>query len=70
MMVVEKGINITERIINLAHDLGLDVVAEGVEIEEQLSILKELNWDIIQGYIYGRPLSETDTYAYLDKHKV
>lgn len=47
MMIEEKGRKITERIINLAHDMGLKVVAEGVEVHEQLTILKNLSCDII-----------------------
>lgn len=67
MMVEEKGIKIIDRIIKLAHDMGLKVVAEGVEVHEQLSILKNLSCDIIQGYIFGKPLPESDAYKYLDE---
>lgn len=43
-------------ILSLAHALGLKVVAEGVETEEQLEILRAKECDIIQGYLMGRPL--------------
>lgn len=46
---------ITRNIIELAKDLRMDVVAEGVENIEQLNCLKELNCPKIQGYIYGKP---------------
>ncbi|WP_160064184.1 sensor domain-containing protein [Psychromonas sp. L1A2] len=42
--------------IAIAHSLGLDVVAEGVEITEQLTILKELNCDYVQGYYFSKPM--------------
>ena len=42
--------------IAIAHNLGLDVVAEGVEITEQLTILKELNCDYVQGYYFSKPM--------------
>jgi diguanylate cyclase (GGDEF)-like protein len=46
--------------IELAHRLGLDVVAEGVEDERTWAALQELTADRIQGYVYGRPVSAAD----------
>lgn len=60
IMTNEKGRKITENIINIAHDMDLNVVAEGVEEKEQLLTLKEIKCDIIQGYIFGKPLSDSD----------
>ena len=42
--------------INLAHNLGLEVVAEGVETEIQLQQLKQLHCDKVQGYLFTSPL--------------
>ena len=47
---------IAESIIQLAHRLNLEVIAEGVETEEQLRALVSKNCDIIQGYIFSKPL--------------
>jgi len=47
---------ITTAIIAMAHSLNLDVVAEGVETEEQLRFLKRHGCDRVQGYLTGRPL--------------
>ncbi|NMH59468.1 EAL domain-containing protein [Alteromonas ponticola] len=44
-------------IINIAHNLGLKVVAEGVEQEKQLSILRRYECEMIQGYLYSKPLN-------------
>ena len=51
-----KDCYVAETIIQLAHKLHVEVVAEGVETTDQLSILKANNCDIIQGYIFSRPL--------------
>ncbi len=51
-----KNIGLAKTIITMGHGLGLEVIAEGVEKAEQLSILRELGCDIIQGYYYSRPL--------------
>jgi EAL domain-containing protein (putative c-di-GMP-specific phosphodiesterase class I) len=41
--------------IDLGHNLGLEVVAEGVESEDALTRLTELGCDTVQGYFLGRP---------------
>ncbi|MGZ4163569.1 MAG: EAL domain-containing protein, partial [Tumebacillaceae bacterium] len=48
---------IVSAIINLAHNLKLNVVAEGVETEEQLAFLIELGCDEVQGYLFSPPVS-------------
>lgn len=50
---------IVRSVINLAHDLSLRVVAEGVETEEQYQFLKNLGCDFIQGYYFSKPLDES-----------
>ncbi|NMT62618.1 putative bifunctional diguanylate cyclase/phosphodiesterase [Marinobacter orientalis] len=47
---------ITRAVINLAHNLGIQVVAEGVETREQLNFLKDHRCDLIQGYLISRPI--------------
>ncbi|HHH39200.1 MAG TPA: EAL domain-containing protein, partial [Sedimenticola sp.] len=47
---------ITAAIIVLAHKLHLQVVAEGVETEEQLLFLQQNQCDLLQGYLFSRPL--------------
>ena len=42
-------------LVGVAHSLDIMVVAEGVETEEQYSLLQELNLDAVQGYLIGRP---------------
>ena len=47
---------IVGRSIELAHDLGMKVVAECIETEEQARLLTELGCDFGQGYLYSRPV--------------
>ncbi len=48
--------SIVAMIVSLAHTLGLKVIAEGVEDDDQLRLLRELGCDQIQGYLVGRPV--------------
>jgi predicted signal transduction protein with EAL and GGDEF domain len=51
--------------IALAHKLGKEVIAEGVETEGQLSFLKDQQCDIIQGYFFSRPLPAAELAKFL-----
>jgi EAL domain-containing protein (putative c-di-GMP-specific phosphodiesterase class I) len=46
---------IVRTVINMAHDLGLRSVAEGIETPEQCAALVDLQCDELQGYLFGRP---------------
>ncbi|GAB3277255.1 putative bifunctional diguanylate cyclase/phosphodiesterase [Kineosporia babensis] len=51
--------------IDMAHRLGLNVVAEGVETEDELARLQTENCDLIQGYLISRPLPAADLHTWL-----
>lgn len=55
--------------INLCHKLKKSVVAEGVETAEQLSLLKELKIDEVQGYLYSKPIEEHQFRNFLRDNK-
>ncbi|BCN92779.1 hypothetical protein THMIRHAM_05640 [Thiomicrorhabdus immobilis] len=53
----KRQFSIAKSIINLAHDLDLVVVAEGIETEEQRKVLFDLGCDIGQGYLFSKPVA-------------
>lgn len=62
---LEKQYRVVDMIINLSHALGLKVVAEGAEEQEQVNTLLSLGCDYIQGYFYSKPLPHDQFEAYL-----
>ena len=54
----EADMAVVDGMIVLAHNLGMKVVAEGVEVQEQYDFLAEHNCDLVQGYLINKPLSE------------
>ena len=58
---------IAEVVVMLARSMGLDVVAEGVETKAELSILRDMGSDFVQGYFYFRPLDKEAVVAALSK---
>jgi diguanylate cyclase (GGDEF)-like protein/PAS domain S-box-containing protein len=63
----KESVEIVKAIINLGVNLGMDVVAEGVETERQLNQLKALDCQQAQGYWFSRPMSSmTSTHFLID----
>ena len=54
--------------IAMGHGLNLTVVAEGVETNEQLTILNELNCDFVQGYYFSKPIPAKDFILYSNQY--
>ncbi|NHM30949.1 EAL domain-containing protein [Bacillus sp. C11] len=61
---------IAETIYQLAHQMKLKVVAEGVETREQLIVLSKFKYDQIQGYLFSKPLPILEFESILDKGKI
>lgn len=56
----EADKNLVHAAIAMAHSLGLTVIAEGVENEEQLLILEELKCDYVQGFLFSKPIRQSE----------
>jgi len=68
---VDKGnASIVSAIISLGHDLGMVVIAEGVEEEKQLSFLEAHQCDEVQGYIFSRPVPADEMEVLLKKGRI
>lgn len=56
MLENEKSYKLVETIISIARTMEMNVVAEGIETEEQQAVLTRLGCDYLQGYLFSRPL--------------
>ena len=66
--VSTQDANLVKAILSLSENLNLDTVAEGVESFEQLDILSSMGCDVIQGYVYSKPISTEDFSTLLSKN--
>ncbi|MBQ5949832.1 EAL domain-containing protein [Massilia sp. ST3] len=62
-----RGSSIAEMVVQLGRNLGLSVIAEGVEDERQAQILRQLGCPLAQGYLFARPLTPEDLVEWLGK---
>jgi len=67
---VDPNVAIVQAVLSLAHGLGINVVAEGIETAEQAARLRELGCDLGQGYNWSRPLSAVDAAALMARSPV
>jgi len=66
-MLTNRGnASIVKAVIALGHSLGLEIIAEGVEQEEQARHLRTLRCDVIQGYLISRPLPTDEMTRFLE----
>ena len=66
-MTNDDDAEIVTAIINLAHALKLRVVCEGVETKAQLTLLRGLGCDEVQGYFISKPVINDQVHAYFNK---
>ncbi len=65
ILINKDGTTIVSAIIDLAHSMNMQVVAEGVESELQLNYLKVLNCDFVQGLLFGEPMTAAEYFQLL-----
>jgi len=58
-----------EKIIEMGHDLDMEVIAEGVETDEQYKILREKGCDGVQGFLFSRALPPIEIIRWLESHR-
>ena len=68
--VSQANDGIVQSIITLGKSLGMTLVAECVETEQQRSLLEHMECDIIQGYLYSKPLSAADAASFLTAQSI
>lgn len=60
ILVDDMGASFVVAIISMGHQLGFEVIAEGVEEEQQVEVLRDRDCDLIQGYVWGKPMPFED----------
>jgi len=63
----ERNAEIAGAVIGLAHRLGMDTVAEGIETEQEFLTLKDMGADYAQGYYFGKPMDVGTATNFLNK---
>ncbi|AAK80960.1 diguanylate cyclase (GGDEF)-like protein [Clostridium acetobutylicum] len=65
-----RNLIVTRNIINLARDLDIDIIAEGVEYREQLKCLNSMNCSKIQGFIFSKPVDSNSVMDFFRNFKI
>jgi EAL domain-containing protein (putative c-di-GMP-specific phosphodiesterase class I)/ActR/RegA family two-component response regulator len=60
---------VVEKTVEIGHELGLKVVAEGVETAEQLEFLRKIGCDLVQGYYFSKPLAPKELMQWLANYR-
>jgi EAL domain-containing protein (putative c-di-GMP-specific phosphodiesterase class I) len=69
MQANERDRIMVQKTIEMGHELGMHVIAEGVETKEQLDLLRLDGCDSVQGYFFSRPLPASDLVSWLAAYR-
>lgn len=61
----QRAHDVVESIVELARKLGIETVAEGIEAPEQVDFLRSIGCDLVQGYVYARPMPAEELEAWM-----
>ena len=65
-----KAKSIIRSVINIAKEMNMRTLCEGVETEEQAKFLKDIGCERLQGYLFGKALSYDDLHALINEGKL
>ena len=65
-----KSAIIVKNLTRAFQDLGISVVAEGVETDEHVPLIRDCHIDYVQGFYYAKPMNEEETIEFLKKHSI
>lgn len=68
LSILKSTYYIVESAINLAHNLGLKIIAEGIEDTETEKMLIDMGCDMGQGYLYSKPLNDQEIYSWIENN--
>lgn len=69
MMASDKGKLILEHMVSMSQELGLGLLAEGVETKEQVELLEKIGCDSVQGYYFAKPMPQEVFFELLKKDR-
>ncbi|MDE6365868.1 MAG: EAL domain-containing protein [Lachnospiraceae bacterium] len=69
MMASDKGKLILEHMVSMSQELGLGLLAEGVETKEQVDLLDKIGCDYVQGYYFAKPMPQEEFFELLKKDR-
>lgn len=64
----DSEFKVVKQIVEMARQLGKEMICEGVETEQQINFLRSINCNYVQGFFYSKPLEEKDFVEYLERH--
>lgn len=59
-ILTDRGATIVRAMVQVGHELGITILAEGVELEKQAEVLQAMHCDVIQGFLFWHPLPESE----------
>ena len=69
-LVEKKPTEIIKSITNMAHNINIRVVCEGVEFPQQLPFLEKIGCELAQGFLFGRPMPYEEVASFIDSSEI